>query len=61
MTPEPGGLWGTHQFGVDQEGNLYTAEVAPGARAQKFDYKGLSATLPPNALTDAQLAPKPAQ
>jgi hypothetical protein len=36
-----------------------TAEVAPGARAQKFLFKGLSPTLPPNALTDAQLAAKP--
>ena len=35
MTPAPGGLWGTHQFGVDQEGNLYTAEVWAG-RPQKF-------------------------
>jgi sugar lactone lactonase YvrE len=31
----PGGLWGTHQISVDQEGNLYTAEVFNG-RAQKF-------------------------
>ncbi len=35
MTPEPGGLWGTHQFSVDQENNLYTAEVW-GGRPQKF-------------------------
>jgi len=35
MTPEPGGLWGTHQFGVDQQNNLYTAEVW-GGRPQKF-------------------------
>jgi hypothetical protein len=35
MTPAPGGLWGTHQFSVDQDGNLYTAEVW-GGRAQKF-------------------------
>jgi NHL repeat len=35
MTPAPGGLWGTHQFGVDQDGNLYTAEVW-GGRPQKF-------------------------
>ncbi|HVA94169.1 MAG TPA: hypothetical protein VNI36_04625 [Candidatus Dormibacteraeota bacterium] len=32
---EPGGLWGTHQFSVDQDGNLYTAEVWAG-RPQKF-------------------------
>lgn len=35
MTPAPGGLWGTHQFSVDQENNLYTAEVWAG-RPQKF-------------------------
>jgi len=31
----PGGFWGVHQFGVDQEGNLYVAEVFNG-RVQKF-------------------------
>ena len=31
----PGGTWGTHQFSVDSDGNLYTAE-AFGGRAQKF-------------------------
>ena len=31
----PGAMWGVHQFSVDQEGNLYTAEVYNG-RAQKF-------------------------
>lgn len=31
----PGGLWGMHQFSVDQEGNLYVAEVFNG-RVQKF-------------------------
>mgnify|MGYP001160738243 CR=1 FL=1 len=31
----PGGLWGTHQFSVDQEGNLYTAEPFNG-RVEKF-------------------------
>ena len=30
---------------------LYTAEVNPGNRAQKFLFKGLSSTPPPNALT----------
>jgi hypothetical protein len=34
-TPHPGGLWGTHQFSVDQDGNLYTVEVH-GGRPQKF-------------------------
>jgi hypothetical protein len=33
--------------------------VAPGARLQKFVYKGLSKTLPPNALTAAQLSATP--
>ena len=31
----PGGLWMTHQFSVDQEGNLYTAEAFHG-RVEKF-------------------------
>ena len=31
----PGGLWGVHQFSVDQEGNLYLAEAYNG-RAEKF-------------------------
>ena len=31
----PGGFWGVHQFSVDTEGNLYTADVHVG-RAQKF-------------------------
>ena len=31
----PGGFWGVHQFSVDNEGNLYTADVHVG-RAQKF-------------------------
>jgi sugar lactone lactonase YvrE len=31
----PGQIWGVHQFSVDTEGNLYTAEVW-GGRAQKF-------------------------
>ena len=35
MMPEAGGLWGTHQFGVDQNGNLYVADVW-GGRPQKF-------------------------
>jgi hypothetical protein len=56
---EPGNFRGVHHIAVDSKGNLYTAEVAPGARAQKFIYKGLSPTLPPNALTPEQLAAKP--
>ena len=31
----PGQMWGVHGFSVDDEGNLYTAEVW-GGRAQKF-------------------------
>jgi hypothetical protein len=31
----PGGFWGVHQFSVDGDGNLYTADVHVG-RAQKF-------------------------
>ncbi len=31
----PGGFWGVHQFSVDNEGNLYTADVHIG-RPQKF-------------------------
>jgi DNA-binding beta-propeller fold protein YncE len=57
--PEPGNFQGVHHIAVDSKGNIYTAEVAPGARAQKFLYKGMSPTLPANALTDAQLAAKP--
>ncbi len=32
---EPGQLWGVHQMSVDQDGNLYVAEVNSG-RVQKF-------------------------
>jgi peptidylamidoglycolate lyase len=31
----PGGLWGVHGFSVDQDGNIYVAEVDNG-RVQKF-------------------------
>ena len=55
---EPGNFQGIHHIAVDSKGNLYAAEVAPGARAQKFNFKGLSATPPPNALSAADLAPK---
>ena len=34
----PGGLWGVHGMSVDQEGNLYVAEVDAG-RVQKFHPK----------------------
>jgi hypothetical protein len=55
----PGDFQGIHHIAVDSKGNLYAAEVAPGARAQRFIFKGLSSTLPPNALTSAQLSAKP--
>ena len=55
----PGQFQGVHHIAVDGKNNLYAAEVAPGGRVQKFTFKGLSATLPANALTAAQLAPRP--
>jgi DNA-binding beta-propeller fold protein YncE len=33
----PGDFQGIHQLAVDAQGNLYTAEVAPGVRVQKFN------------------------
>ena len=56
--PEPGNFRGAHHIATDSKGNLYVAEVAPGARAQKFIWKGMSSTLPMNALTAQDLAPK---
>jgi len=53
---EPGNFRGVHLITTDSKGNLYAAEVAPGARVQRFIYKGLSSTLPPNALTQTQLS-----
>jgi DNA-binding beta-propeller fold protein YncE len=46
----PGNFQGVHHIAADSKGNLYTAEVNPGNRAQRFVFKGLSATPPPNAL-----------
>ncbi len=57
--PEPGNFQGAHHIATDAKGNLYVAEVAPGARAQKFTFKGLLSALPPNALSAEALAPKP--
>ncbi|MEO8256510.1 MAG: hypothetical protein ABI868_04110 [Acidobacteriota bacterium] len=48
---KPGDFQGLHHLAIDAKGNLYTGEVAPGARAQRFVFKGLSDTLPANALT----------
>src|SRR5579862_7193545 len=56
---EPGNFQGAHHIAVDSKGNLYVAEVAPGARVDKFTLKGMSATPPPNALSPADLAGKP--
>ena len=53
---EPGDFQGIHHIAVDSKGNLYTAEVAPGARVQRFVYKGLSPTLPPNAAPPDRLS-----
>ena len=52
----PANFQGVHLIAVDSKGNLYAAEVAPGARVQRFLFKGLSSTLPPNALTPTQLS-----
>jgi len=54
---KPGDFQGLHHLAIDSKGNLYTGEVAPGARAQRFVFKGLSDTLPANALTQEQLGP----
>jgi len=43
----PGDFQGIHNIAVDSKGNLYTAEVAPGARAQRFVFKGMG-TAPTN-------------
>jgi DNA-binding beta-propeller fold protein YncE len=57
---KPGDFQGLHHLAVDSKGNIYTGEVAPGARAQRFVFKGLSDTLPPNALTPQSSAAAPA-
>jgi DNA-binding beta-propeller fold protein YncE len=50
---KPGDFQGLHHMAVDSKGNIYTGEVAPGARAQRFVFKGLSNTMPPNAIPAA--------
>ena len=55
-TAKPGDFQGPHHIASDSKGNLYVAEVAPGNRAQKFSFKGMSPTPPANALTPAQLS-----
>ena len=39
---KPGDFRGLHHLAVDSQGNIYTGEVAPGARVQKFRFVGLS-------------------
>ena len=56
---KPGDFQGLHHLTVDSKGNIYTGEVAPGARTQRFVYKGLATSPPPNALTAAQLRGSP--
>jgi DNA-binding beta-propeller fold protein YncE len=53
--PAPGQFRCPHHLTADSKGNLYVVEVLPGNRAQRFVFKGLSNTMPPNALTPAQL------
>jgi DNA-binding beta-propeller fold protein YncE len=57
---EPGKFQGPHHGAVDSKGNLYTVEVLPGNRAQRFVFKGLVPVPPANALTPSQLMPPPA-
>jgi hypothetical protein len=38
----PGEFQGLHHIAVDSRGNLYTAEVAPGRRVQRFRFSGMS-------------------
>jgi hypothetical protein len=45
-TAEPGDFRGLHHLAVDSKGNIYTGEVAPGARVQKFRFVGMSRTPP---------------
>jgi hypothetical protein len=52
----PGDFQGIHFLATDSKGNLYTAEVAPGNRAQKFVFKGLSDTPPANALPQSKIS-----
>ncbi len=43
-SPRPGDFQGVHNLAVDSKGNLYTAESDPNNRAQKFVFRGTSAT-----------------
>jgi DNA-binding beta-propeller fold protein YncE len=55
----PGDFQGPHHLAATSKGDLLVVEVAPGNRVQRFRFKELSNTLPPNALTPAQLAATP--
>lgn len=50
-TSRPGDFQGLHHLAVDSRGHIYTGEVAPGARMQRFLYKGLSVDVPPNGVS----------
>ena len=39
---EPGQFRNTHHIAVDSKGNLFTAEVNPGSRVQRFRFTGLA-------------------
>ena len=52
----PGQFRCPHHLTADSKGNLYVVEVLPGNRAQRFVFRGVSNTLPANALTPAQLS-----
>lgn len=39
---KPGQFQNLHHIAVDSKGNLYSAEVAPGRRVQRFVFKGVS-------------------
>jgi hypothetical protein len=54
-----GDFQGAHHLAANSKGDLVVVEVAPGNRVQRFRFKGLSNTLPPNALTPEQLAATP--
>ena len=41
MGAEPGNFRNTHHIATDSKGNLYTAEVNPGSRVQRFVFKGI--------------------
>jgi DNA-binding beta-propeller fold protein YncE len=38
----PGDFQGLHHMAADSKGNLYTAEVAPGNRMQRFLFRGIA-------------------